>query len=94
MLTSFPILRSPDFDKKFVVMTDASEYGIGAALVQEFDGTLLPIEFASRKLQPRERHYSVVEKEGLALIFAIKRFDKYLFGRVCHIYRPLCFTVY
>ena len=62
-------------------MTDASEYGVGAALMQEFDGTLLPIEFASRKMLPRERHYCTMEKEGLAIIFAIKRFDKYLFGK-------------
>ena len=67
-------------------MTDASEYGIGAALMQEFDSVLLPIEFASRKLQPREKNYSVVEKEGLALVFAIRKFDKYLFGKEFVIY--------
>ena len=80
-LTSFPILRAPDFAQPFVVQTDASAFALGAALLQEFEEGLLPVAYASRKLQPRESRYSVVERECLAIIFALKKFDQYLYGR-------------
>ena len=77
---SAPILRPPDFAKPFVVQSDASDAGIGAALLQYHEGELHPIMFCSRKLWKPEYNYSVTEKEGLALIFAIKKFDQYLYG--------------
>ena len=65
----------------FVVQTDASAYAIGAALLQDVDGCLLPVCYASRKMQPRETRYSGIEREGLAIIFALKTFDQYLYGK-------------
>lgn len=81
LIMSPPILRAPDFKRPWVVQTDASDYAIGAALLQEYDGVLLPLAFASRKLQTRETRYSVIEKEGLAMIFGIRKFERYLYGQ-------------
>ena len=79
-IVSAPVLKPPDFAKPFVVQSDASDAGIGAALLQNHQGKLHPILFCSRKLRPREINYSVTEKEALAIIFAVKKFDQYLYG--------------
>ena len=82
-LTSSPILRLPVFNegKPFILRSDASDIGIGAVLLQEFEGEgKLPIAYASKKLLPWERNYSVIEKECLAIIWAIEKFRKYPFG--------------
>ena len=82
-LTSSPILRLPISSEghPFIVRTDASDVGIGAVLLQEFEGEgRLPIAYASKKLLPRERNYSVIEKECLGIIWGIEKFRKYLYG--------------
>ncbi len=80
-LVKEPILRMPDFSRRFIVQTDASESGVGAALIQEFDDGRFPIVYASKKLLPRESRYSVIERECLAVVWAIKKFVKYLYGK-------------
>ena len=57
------ILRLPDFDKEFVLQTDACNDGIGAILLQEDSRITHPVAFASRKLLTRESHYSTIGKE-------------------------------
>ena len=82
-LTSSPILWLPVFNegKPFILRSDASDIGIGAVLLQEFKGEgKLPNAYTSKKLLPWERNYSVIEKECLAIIWAIETFRKYLFG--------------
>ena len=81
LLTKAPILRLPDFSKPFIVQTDASDSGIGCILLQEYDDGRFPVVCASKKLLPRERNYSVIERECLAIVFAVKKFAKYLYGR-------------
>ena len=80
LLTSDPILRLPDPVKTFVLRTDASDYGIGAVLMQEHEGKLFPICHASKKLSYAELNYSTTEREYLAVVWGIKRFHTYLYG--------------
>ena len=80
-LQSEPILTLPDDRKPFVLATDASDIGIGAVLMQERDNMNHPVCYASRKLLPRERAFSVIERECLALVWAISKFHTYLYGR-------------
>ena len=82
-LTSSPILRLPVFQegKPFVLRTDASDIGLGAVLLQDFEGEgRLPIAYASKKLLPQERNYSVIEKECLGIVWRVEKFRKYLYG--------------
>ena len=81
-----PILHLPDFNKTFILKVDASDTGLGAALMQEFDGKLFPIAYASKKLLERERNYATVEKECLAIVWGVKRFEYFLFGRYFQIH--------
>ena len=80
MLTSAPILRLPDVHKPFVLRTDASDVGLGAVLMQAYEGKLFPVSYASRKLLDREKNYSAIEKECLAVVWAIKKYLQYLYG--------------
>ena len=79
-LTQSPILCLPDVDRKFIVRTDASSTGVGAVLLQEHDGEKQPIAYVSRKLLPREQAYSTIERECLALVWGIGKFQVYLEG--------------
>ena len=81
VLMSAPVLSLPDFSLPFVVATDASDTGLGAILYNEGDGEKLPIVYLSRKLLPREQNYGVVEKECLAVIWAVQKLNEYLMGR-------------
>ena len=67
LLCAKPMLRYPDFDKPFTMQTNASNRGVGAVLSQkDAEGTDYPIAYFSRKLLPREQHYSTVEKNALS----------------------------
>lgn len=75
LLTSKPILHSPDMEKSFILQTDASETGIGAVLSQsDAEGDERPVAYYSRKLLPRETRYATVEKECLAVVSGVKFF--------------------
>lgn len=80
-LLSPNILIYPDFDKEFILTTDASGVGVGAVLSQEIDNIEKPIAFASRTLNSAERNYSTIEKELLAVIWGTKQFRQYLYGK-------------
>ncbi len=80
-LMNRPILRLPDMTKDFILRTDASDQGVGAVLLQECCNQLFPISFASKKFADREKRYSTMEKECLALVWAVKKFQVYLYGR-------------
>ena len=73
MLIRSPILRLPDFDRPFILQADASDSGVGAALLQRYEDGLFPTAYASKKLLPREKNYSVIERECLAIVFGIRK---------------------
>eukprot|EP00731_Ephydatia_muelleri_P020882 Em0013g609a len=82
MLSSTQVLTPYDPKLPLRLAADASAYGLGAVLSHEWpDGSERPIAFAPRTLASAERHYAQLEKETLALIFGIKKFHQYLYGR-------------
>lgn len=81
-LVEAPVLQNPNFNRPFVLQTDASDRGIGAVLSQDgADGQEHPIAYLSRKLLTREVSYSAVEKECLAIVWGVQKLHTYLYGR-------------
>ena len=81
-LSNAPVLCAFDLRCKHRVSADASQYAIGAVLLQfNCRGEWQPVEYASRKLTETERRYSMVEKEALAITWACEKFDFYIVGR-------------
>ena len=70
-LASSPILRLPDFERQFVVTTDASDVAVGAILEQDSGHVLQPVALISRKLNNVESPYSAYERELLGITWAL-----------------------
>jgi hypothetical protein len=82
VLTSSPVMRLPNFDKPFILCTDASDTGLGAILSQLDDDHMEhPVYYASRTLVGGEPRYTVTERECLAVKWACDLFRPYLLGR-------------
>ena len=62
------------------LLTDASDYGIGAYLSQRIDGVDKPLGFLSKSLSDVQRHWSTPEKEGYAIYFALMKWQHLLLG--------------
>ena len=78
-LVSAPVLKPPDWNKVFHVHIDASAYAIGCVLAQPHEHNMdFPISYASRQLNSAEKNYTTIEREGLAMVYAIKKFWNYL----------------
>ena len=77
ILTSAPILKLPDFNSPFKVITYASGVAIGGVLQQEGR----PVVFTSRKLKDYEKNYATHDLELLAVIHALKLWQHYLLGQ-------------
>ena len=80
MLIRSPIFRLLDIDRPFILQANAPDSGVGAALSQKYKDSLFPIAYASKKLLPREKHYSVIDREYLAIVFGFRKFQNYLYG--------------
>ena len=82
LLVSNKLLEHFDPEKALVVTCDASPYGLGAVLSHRMrDGSDRPVHYASRSLSNSEKGYSQLDKEGLAIVFAVKKFHQFLYGR-------------
>lgn len=79
-LISAPVLIVPDMTKPFHVFADASQFAIGAVLMQDHGHGLQPCAFESRKLTPAEQNYPIHEIELLAVVNALKVWRCYLEG--------------
>ena len=77
-----PILAYPDFERPFILYTDASTFALGAILSQlGEDKKEHVIAYASRTLNIHERKYSITELECLAVVWAVKHYHHYLHGQ-------------
>ena len=78
LLTSTPVLAYPDFNRQFILDTDASDSGIGAVLSQmDDDGRERVIAYRSHPLSKPERRYCITRRELLAVV----KYRPYLMGR-------------
>ncbi len=81
-LTSYPVLRQPDFSKEFWLYTDASGYCLGAVLAQKDEnGKVFACTYISTGMDPAQQNYTVTEKECLTVVWAIKKFRIYLYQK-------------
>jgi hypothetical protein len=86
ILTSTPVIRAPNWGEPFEIMCDASDYAVGAVLGQRFDKLPHVIYYTSKTLNDAQLNYSTIEKELLAVIFALDKFRSYLLGSKIIIY--------
>ena len=96
-LVTKPVLRPPDMTKGFQLWVDASRVAISSILMQKDDENENANEntpyrgsyvvcFGSRKLLPRERNYSIIELEILAIVFGLLKFNHYVWNRKVDVY--------
>ena len=76
-VSSTPVLRYYNLQEEVTLQCDASQSGLGAAMLQNGQ----PVAYASRALAPAETRYAQIEKELLAIVFACQHFESYIYGR-------------
>ena len=76
-VTNTPVLRYYNLEEEVTLQCDASQHGLGAALLQKGQ----PVAYASRALTPTETRHAQIEKELLAIVFACDHFNMYIYGR-------------
>jgi hypothetical protein len=77
-LVSAPVIQAPDWHPPFEIVCDANDYAIGAVLNQSKDKKHYAISYASKTLTGPQLNYATMEKELLAVVFAIEKFRSYL----------------
>ena len=79
-LVTAPILKQADETEPYIIRCDASNFAVGAVLLQGLGGDEHPVEYASRLLSSAERNYSTTEREALAVVWALNKFRGYVEG--------------
>ena len=79
-LETRPVLKLPEIGKAFLVQTDASNTGVGGVLLQYEGGIRKPVSYFSKQFKASELNYSTIEKECLAIVWSIEKFQRYLYG--------------
>ena len=74
------VLSYPDLNHPFCVATDASNVGVGVVLYQKINDETKYISMMAKSLSKSERNYSATKRELLAVVYALKKFHKYLWG--------------
>ncbi len=81
IISTVPVLVHPDFNRPFILYTDASKESLGAILAQEgHDKRIHPVTFISYKNNHHERNYPITDLEGLAVFWVVKKLKRYLRG--------------
>lgn len=81
LISSNSVLALYNPNKEIILSCDASPYGVGCVLSQIFDSVEKPVMFASSTLSAAEKNYSQTHREALAIIFGVKKFHKYIYGK-------------
>ncbi|KAF1328302.1 Retroelement pol polyprotein, partial [Globisporangium splendens] len=76
-----PVLKLPDFDREFIVTTDASGHCVGGVLSQKYGSADHPIAFYSKKLGTHELNWPTHEKELFAIKMGLEKWRHYLYGK-------------
>ena len=84
-LSTAPVLAIADPNLPYRIVSDASDYAIGAILLQDQGQGWQPVAYESRKLQPMEIRRSIYEKEILAILHALKAWRCYVHGRAVEV---------
>lgn len=80
-LLTTPILKYPDFSRQFKIIVDTSDFACGGILTQNYDGMDMPITYISRSFNKGEKNKPPIEKQLLAVHFAIMQLRPYIYGR-------------
>ena len=86
-MTSAPVLAFNDVKKPVTVSCDVSNFGLGAVLQEN-----KPIAYASRALTDTEKRYAQIEKQLLAVVYALEKFNQYVYGKTVQVesdHKPL-----
>ena len=76
-MTKTPVLKYFNSKEETTLQCDASQSGLGAALMQNGQ----PVSYASRDLTETEQQYAPIEKEMLAIVYGLDKFHSYTYGR-------------
>ena len=93
-LSGDQLLVHPDFEKPFIIVSDASKNAIGFMIGQIHNNVNRPILFGGRVLQNAERNYDTTNKELLGVFFAVKSCSVYVIGHEFYVYtdhKPLIY---